>query len=174
MGFFKLIRDVGSIGLAPLTGGMSLFGASEDTRSKIPLVGGLTGAQSDAEKKLLKKQEEMAKEAAKQRRRNEQARLNSIGQSMLAFNPRNQVMAQMFGPEAAFTPDQFAKMAADPNAAERSANWGKGTEEERIYQAQAKQAEQRRQAMIRQNMQQPGPAAAPLQQRTPQASRRRG
>lgn len=173
MGFLNSLRDIGAVGLAPFTGGSSLFAASENTRSRIPLVGGLTGAQSDAEKQLLKKQEEMAKEAAKQRRRNEQARLNSLGQSMLAFNPRNQVMAQMFGPDAAFTPQQFAQMAADPNAPERAANWGKGTDEERQYQVQARDAERKRQAMIMNGMQQPGPGADPLQQRTPQAARRR-
>ncbi len=99
---------------------IATFGQSrlipEDTLAKIPGVNSLTGAKSDADKALLAKQEQLAQEARRQQERNAQARMQALGQSMLAFNPRNQAMAAMYGPEAAFTPDQFAQMANDPNA----------------------------------------------------------
>jgi hypothetical protein len=100
------------MGLFDLSSLNSILG--EDTTSKIPVLGSLTGAKSDEYKALLKKQEEMAKEMAARRQQQHNQSLQGLSQSMLAFNPRNQMMAQMFGPEAAFTPQQFAAMAQDP------------------------------------------------------------
>lgn len=116
MSFLNKLKDIGSMVLAPATGGLSLLGASEDTVARVPIVGGLMGAQSDAQKALIKKQEQMAAEAKAQQERNRQMRMQALGQSMLAFNPQNQMMAQMFGPQAAFSPQQFAQMAGDPGA----------------------------------------------------------
>lgn len=87
-----------------------------DTTSRIPGLNALTGAKSDATKALLKKQEQMAAETKAQQEKNARMRLQALGQSMLAFNPQNQMMAQMFGPQAAFTPQQFAAMTNDPGA----------------------------------------------------------
>lgn len=171
MGFFDSLRDVASVGLAPLTGGASLLGGSEDFRSRLPLVGGLTGAQSDAQKALLAKQKQMAEEAKKRQRINEQARMNALGQKILAFNPQNQMMAQMFGPEAAFSPQQFAQMAQNPMPQQA---WGTGTDEERINQVKDRDAERARQSMIMNNMRPLPGGPAPLDPRTPQAARRRG
>lgn len=181
MSFWDSVKDIGAVGLAPLTFGTSLFGASEDTRSKIPLIGGLTGAQSDAEKALIKKQQQMAEDARKQKIANEQARMNALGQQMLAFNPRNQVMAQMFGPEAAFSPQQMGQMAADPGAksdADYHKAWqesmasGKPMQGMNADDLARMEADRRRQAMVTGNMAPLPQAARPLQQRTPQAARR--
>lgn len=100
--------DIATLGTSRLLG--------ENTMSKIPGLNAIGGYTSDADKRLLAKQEQMAAEAKKQQERNAQARLQALGQSMLAFNPRNQMMAQMFGPEAAFSPQQFAQMGSDPGA----------------------------------------------------------
>jgi hypothetical protein len=162
----RSLIGLGTLGLSEAVG--------EDTMSKVPVLNALGGYQADSQKALEKKQQEMAEAMKKRQRHNEQMRLNALGQKMLAFNPQNQLMAQMFGPEAAFTPQQFAQMAADPAAAERAANWGKGTDEERENQVKDRDAEARRQAMIQQNMQPVPQGPAPFQQRAPQAARRRG
>jgi hypothetical protein len=86
----------------------------EDTTAKLPVLGSLTGSRTDEYKALIKKQEQMAREAAAQRKAQHQQGLQSLGQSLAAFGPRNQMMAQMFGPEAAFTPQQIGAMSADP------------------------------------------------------------
>jgi hypothetical protein len=181
MGLWDSIKDIGGVVAAPLTGGLSLVGMSENTRSKIPLLGGLTGAQSDAEKALIKKQQQMAEDARKQKIANEQARMNALGQQMLAFNPRNQVMAQMFGPDAAFSPQQMGQMAADPGAksdADYHQAWqqsmasGKPMQNMSADDLARMEADRRRQAMVAGNMQPLPRAAAPLQQRTPQPGRR--
>ena len=88
----------------------------EDFLSKIPVLGPLTGAKSNEYKALIKKQEQMAKEAELRAQQQHQQGLQSLNQGMLAFGPRNQMMAQMFGPEAAFSPQQMAAMASDPAA----------------------------------------------------------
>jgi hypothetical protein len=99
---------VGTLGLNKVLG--------EDTMSKIPGLNAIGGYQSDADKALIEKQKQLAEEAKRREEANAQARLQALGQSMLAFNPRNQMMAQMFGPEAAFSPEQFAQMGSDPMA----------------------------------------------------------
>lgn len=84
----------------------------------LPIIGGFFGGQSDAEKALVRKQEQMAAEV--RRRQQQQAlqapQLQGTAQSMLAFNPLNQAMARMYGAESAFTPAQLAKMVQNPNA----------------------------------------------------------
>lgn len=105
------------VGLATL-GGSELLG--ENTMSKIPVLNALGGFEPDSQKALVKKQEQLAAEAKKRAAQNAQARMNALGQSMLAFNPQNQMMAQMFGPQAAFSPQQMAQMAQDPGARSRA------------------------------------------------------
>jgi hypothetical protein len=95
-------------------GGSELLG--EDTMAKVPIFGPLSGAKTDEEKRLVEKQKQMAEEAKKRQAEMQRARMNALGQSMLAFNPQNQMMAEMFGPQAAFSPQQFAQMGNDPGA----------------------------------------------------------
>lgn len=173
------LDTLAKIGLAPVSGGMSL-GVGEDELARIPVVGGLLGAQSDEQKALLKKQQQMADELKRRAQQNQQARMNALGQQMLAFNPQNQLMAQMFGPDAAFTPDQFAQMVADPMANQQAAHeaWqrslasGKSMTPEEQEQYQRAQADLQRQAQVRQNMQPVGPGPAPLKLPAPAPARR--
>lgn len=129
-------------------------------------------SKGDAAKRLEAKQQQLAEEARRKEQQMQQARMNALGQSMLAFNPQNQMMAQMFGPQAAFTPEQFAEMAKNPIP--HATPWGTGTDEERFEQVKRRDAERARQAQIRGQMT-PLPAGpAPFQMRQPQAARRRG
>lgn len=166
MGFLDSMRKIGSVALAPVTGGLSLGAGGEDTVARIPFLGGFLGAETDSQKALVKKQEELAAEAKKRAQQNQQARMNALGQSMLAFNPQNQMMAQMFGPQAAFSPQQFAAMAQDPTVAGQP--WGTGTDEQRKAQV----ANQARQKQIAQQMQPLGPGPAPLKLPPPAAPKR--
>lgn len=185
------LDKLASIGLAPLTGGASLFAGGEDTVARIPIVGGLLGAETDSEKALLEKQKQLAEEAKKRQKQNEQARLNALGQQMLAFNPQNQLMAQMFGPDAAFTPQQFSQMASDPYAMgveqaqaaynqARMANPIDPKTRERSHivppevQANLERAYQNaaRQRQIEQQMKPVGPGPAPLRPMQPAPARR--
>lgn len=166
MGLLDGLKKIASVSLAPVTGGLSLGAGGEDMVARIPLVGGFLGAETDAQKALVKKQEELAKEAAKRAQMNANARMNALGQSMLAFNPQNQMMAQMFGPQAAFSPQQFAQMAQDPRVA--GVPWGSGTDEQR----QAQVADKARRQQIQQQMQPLGPGPAPLNMPRAAAPRR--
>ena len=104
--FGRAAIGIGTLGLSELAG--------EDFMSRVPLLGSLGGYKSDEEKRLMKTQEALAAEAKKRQRALQQRNLNTLGQRLTAFNPQNQLMAQMFGPQAAFTPEQFANMAANP------------------------------------------------------------
>lgn len=150
------------------TGGLSEV-IGEDTMSRVPVLNAIGGYESDAQKALIKTQQEMAADAKKRQEQNAQARMNALGQSLLAFNPQNQMLAQMFGPQAAFSPQQFAQMAADPRPQQP---WGTGTDQERRDQVLRKQEEERRQRMLAQGMQPLGPGPAPLRLPPPQAARK--
>lgn len=156
-------------GLTPLGMGYNVA-TNEDLRSKIPGLNELTGAQGDAEKALAAKQQQLAQEAAQRQKQMQQARMNALGQSMLAFNPQNQMMAQMFGPQAAFSPDQFAQMAKNPIP--DATPWGTGTDQQRQDQVTNRNAEQARQQQIRQQMQPVGPGPAPIRMPAPLPPRR--
>jgi hypothetical protein len=166
MGVFDSLKKIASVSLAPVTGGLSLGAGGEDMVARIPLVGGFLGAETDSQKALVKKQEQLAEETRKRAEQNAKSRMQALGQSMLAFNPQNQMMAQMFGPQAAFSPQQFAQMGADPTIAGQP--WGTGTDAQR--QAQVQDRDRRR--MIEQQMQPLGPGPAPLKLPPPQAGRR--
>lgn len=86
----------------------------EDLVAQIPVVNSVTGAKSDSEKQLLKKQEQLAREAKQRAQLNEQMRMRALQQSIGAFAPQNRVMAQMFGPDAAFSGKEMADMTANP------------------------------------------------------------
>jgi len=93
----------------------------EDFIDKVPVLGSFT--RSDEEKNLVKKQKAMAEEARKRQEQSRQTSMQALGQSMLAFNPQNQMMAQLFGPQAAFSPQQMAQMTADPAGGPQADQW---------------------------------------------------
>lgn len=172
---FRTLIGVGTLGLSELAG--------EDTMSKIPLLGSLGGYESDEKKALLAKQEELAKETAKRRQQMQRAGMNSLGQRLLAFNPQNQLMAQMFGPEAAFSPQQMGQMVQSPMGPPQPEadliNY-QGTDpkvrarlEAHLKQMQEFEAEeQQRKQIVQGGMTPLGPGPAPLQQRAPAPPRR--
>jgi hypothetical protein len=127
-----------------------------------------------AEKDLIKKQEEIAAAADARRAQVQQEGMNRLGQQMLAMNPMNQTMAEMFGPSAAYSPDQMAAMAADPGAVSQAdaAALSRHTDPESQAKVERAIADRKRQEMVRANTSPLGPGPAPLQQRTPQAARR--
>lgn len=172
---FRAAIGIGSLGLSELAG--------EDTMSKIPLLGSLGGYESDEKKALLAKQEELSKETAKRREQMQRAGMNSLGQRLLAFNPQNQLMAQMFGPEAAFTPEQFAQMVQSPMGPPQPdadlINY-QGTDPAVLARLEAYMKErgqfdaeeQKRQQGVQNGMTPLGPGPAPIQQRRPAPARR--
>lgn len=109
----------------PLTIG-ALFAASNpgvqqgvsNLLGKIPILGGIFGGgQTDAEKALVRRQQQMA-EMVRQRQQRQALtapQLQGTAQQMLAFDPLNRAMASMHGPGAAFTPQQMANMVQNPN-----------------------------------------------------------
>jgi len=183
MGLGDFFNDFNKTMLGPTGGLGSLLGmgdAEENLMAKIPVVNALTGAQSDTQKALLKKQEQLAAEAKQQQERNAKMRMQALGQSMLAFNPQNQMMAQMFGPQAAFSPQQFGQMASDPgamsaeafsNAREQSLRTGQpmGVSQQDMQRMRENEARKRQ---IAQQMTPLGPGPAPLRLPAPQQSRR--
>ena len=180
------LAALGTLGLSEVIG--------EDTRSKIPLIGPLSGARSDATKQLMATQQRLAEETRKQAERNQQMRMNALGQQMMAFNPQNQAVAQMFGPEAAFNPQQFAQMANDPGArsmadfqaAQQQAaptfnspiDPNTRTRQGQVMQGwsaqdlQRMQENERRKKMVEQNMTPLGPGPAPMQMPSAAPARR--
>jgi hypothetical protein len=166
-------------------GGTELLG--ENTMSKIPVLNALGGYEPDSQKALIKKQEQLAAEAKKRADENQRARMNALGQSMLAFNPQNQMMAQMFGPQAAFSPQQFAQMTGDPGArseADYKQAHAKAMEQpwagDRRLSTQGwsnedikrMQENERRKKMVEQQMTPLGPGPAPLRLPPAAAARR--
>ncbi len=159
-----------------------ITGKAENTLARVPVVGSLLGAKTDSEKALEGKQKQMAAEARKQQELNQQSRMNALGQQMLAFNPQNQMMAQMFGPQAAFQPEQLAQMAQNPMKPAYDEKWSnyKGTDPKTqadIEDYIKRKAEYDRQEAARRDMlmggiQQPGAGPAPIQMSAPQAARK--
>jgi hypothetical protein len=190
MGFGGFLKDGLQLGFDWTSGGLTRI-AGEDTLAKIPVLGAITGSKSDEQKALLKKQEELAKDAELQKKRNQQMRMQALGQSMLAFNPQNQMMAQMYGPQAAFNPQQMAQMAGDPGAqpiGDAEQAWlaaqnsgpidpktrqraGNIPPEVQANLERARENERRRK-MIEQQTTPLGPGPTPLKLPTPQAGRR--
>jgi hypothetical protein len=147
-------------------------------------IAALDQRKTAAEKALLAKQEQMAAEAKQRQQQMQTAGMNALGQRLLAFNPQNQMMAKMYGPEAAFAPEQFAAMAENPMKPppldpQLAANGGQGdpAKEAQIaqwkaQQAQFQQEEEKRRQMIMSGISPVGSGPAPLQQRAPQAARK--
>lgn len=189
---FLGIKSPGDAFVTATTFGLNKL-AGEDTMSKIPVLNAVGGYTSDADKQLLAKQQELAAEAKKQQERNAQMRMQALGQSLLAFGPRNAMMAQMFGPQAAFTPEQMAQMANDPgamNLQQAEQNWTANANAQPIDprtrrrdaqginpQVQADleraRANERRKQELMAQMPAPGPGPTPLGPRpAPQQARR--
>lgn len=141
----------------------------------------LTGGRTKEEKALVAKQEQMAAEAKVREGQQQDARMNQLGQQLLAFNPANQMMAQMYGPDAAFSPEQMATMTQGqaPPSDPKVLNYD-GTDQNMLRQKaelirrrnEFAAAEAQRREMMLNNWQQPGPGPAPMQMPTPQAARR--
>lgn len=142
----------------------------------------IAGGDSKERRALLAKQEELAMEAQRRRGQMQDARMNALAQQVLAFSPHNQTMAQLFGPQAAFTPEQAAGMVqgpkpppldpslvnykgGDPKKQAQVEEWVR-----RQKEYEASEAARREQVMG--GFQQPGPGPAPIRMPTPQAARR--
>lgn len=72
------------------------------------------GGDNDAMKKLIRKQEELAKQVSLDRIDRQIAGGNARGQQLAAFDPLNKTLARINGADSAFTPEQFAAMAKSP------------------------------------------------------------
>lgn len=94
----------GPVGAA-VGGGVGLLGS---------LTGLLGGDDDKAKKALLEKQRQLAAEAQRRREQLQRSHMRALTQQTMAFAPRNNVMAGMFGPDAAFTGKQIADMTANP------------------------------------------------------------
>ena len=142
------------------------------------------GADKKAKRELLRKQEQMAREMREHQHRMELARTQSTGQQMLAFNPQNQAMAEIFGPDAAFSPQQMAQMGANPMPPEtidpslvdmRTPNAQKQMQVEAYLRRKNEReaALKRQQEMIEQGMKPLPQGPAPLARQTTVAPARR-
>lgn len=113
MGLWDTVKNVGGLGLAPLTGGLSLLGTSEDFRSGLPVIGGLTGAKSNEQKALEQTQQRLAGEQKARMEQQRQIGMQNLANRLTAFAPMNNHLASR-GLQA-FTPQQMQQMAADPS-----------------------------------------------------------
>ncbi len=142
----------------------------------------IRGGGDDERRKLREKQEQIARETELRRQQQQQARMDAIGARVSAFNPHNQLLASMFGPQAAFQPEQLAGLAANPMKPQLDPELQnyRGTDDKkeqqiRDYMAAMEKynaAEAARKERVMGSIQRPGPGPAPLQQRTPLAAKR--
>ena len=140
------------------------------------------GGRTKEQDALIAKQGQLAKEAQIRQGQQQDARMNALGQQMLAFNPTNQMMAQMFGPGAAFQPEQVASMVQGqaPPQLDPSLIDYRGTDpaqrakvDEWIRrQKEFEAAESGRRDMVMGGMSPVGPGPAPVQMPQVQAARR--
>ena len=108
--------------------------------------------------------------------------MNAMSQQLLAFNPQNQAMAKMFGPEAAFAPSQIADMAKNPMVPQLSPELYDyaGTDPKKLAEINAfmadrkryQEQEQKRREMLTGGLSPLPQGPAPLQKRAPQPARR--
>lgn len=154
----------------------------EDFGSGIPIVGPLLGLESDEQKALVAKQQQLAREAKLRRAELDRQNLNSLGQSMLAFSPHNQVMSQIYGPQAAFSQTQMSAMIANPKGMpempqgmdQTSTDPRVQAEQERVMRERDewRANEERRRKLLEANFAPPAPGPAPLDPRRPAPARR--
>jgi len=159
----------------------SAWGGKLATAAAPFLINEALGGRTKEQDALIAKQEQLAKEAEIRQGQQQDARMNALGQQLLAFNPTNQMMAQMFGPGAAFTPQQVSTMAqGQPPPQNPALENYHGTDpkvqaqvEEYIRRKQEfDQAEAGRKNMIMGGMAPVGPGPSPVQMGPPQAARR--
>lgn len=171
------------------------FTAGEAIRDGVQVLGAvaplaideLTSGDTPEEQRLIAKQQQLAQEAKARIGQNQEAAMNALGQQLLAFNPRNQMMAKIYGPDAAFAPTDFAKMVQNPipppqMPPELQALAGKTTkntpEQDAAFRAYAEQLRQydegnrRRSEQMMSGIAPVGPGPSPLDPRTPQAARK--
>lgn len=81
-------------------------------------IGGLTdlfgGGDDGAMRALQRRQQELAAELERQRQETYKGRIQALNQGVQALAPYNNMVAQMVGPQAAFSGQQVAAMTADP------------------------------------------------------------
>lgn len=159
-----------SSGLSALSKGLIQGGVG----AGLPLlVQALTGGRTKEEKQLIAKQEQIAADVQRRQGEMQDARMNTLAQQMIAFNPRNQMLAQMFGPDAAFTPQQMSGFVQGPPPPSLPPN--PTADQKAAYDARMKQyqaSEAARQQMIANGFQAPGPGPAPINMPAPQAARK--
>lgn len=141
----------------------------------------LTAGKTKEQKQLIELQKQMALEAQQRQGQLQDQRMNQLGQQVLAFNPTNQLMAQMYGPQAAFSPEQAAQMVQgqEPPMNQDILNYA-GTDQAKLQQKREMirrhnewlQSEQQRRDMMMNNFQAPGPGPAPINMPAPQTARR--
>lgn len=142
----------------------------------------IRGGGDDERRRLQEKQEQIAREAQLRRQEQQQARMDALGNRMLAFDPFNQHMARMFGPEAAFQPEQLAALVENPNKPQLDPELMgyRGTDDKKERQIndymaardKYNAAEEARRNKVMGGIQRPGPGPAPIQPRTPLPARR--
>lgn len=133
------------------------------------------------QKQLMELQRQLALQAQQRQGQIQDERMNQLGQQVLAFNPRNQMLAQMYGPQAAFTPEQMATMvqgqepSMDPNILNYAGNdQGILRQKQEMIRRHNEwlKAESQRRDMVMNNFQAPGAGPAPINMPAPQAARR--
>lgn len=176
---------VGGAGGAAGSGGAAAF-AKNFGLPALEMLGPLaiqqaTGGRTKEQKKLVEVQQQMALEAQKRQGQVQDQRMNMLAQQVLAFNPRNQQLAQMVGPQAAFSPEQAAQMVQLPEPPQDPAVMNyTGNDQKILHQKQEMirrhnewlQSEQQRRQMMMGGFQAPGPGPAPINMPAPQAARR--
>jgi hypothetical protein len=145
------------------------------------LIQAALGGKTKEEKALIAKQTQLAQEAKVRQGQQQDARMNQLGQQLLAFNPSNQLMAQMYGPQAAFQPEQMAAMAQGQAPAQDPSIRNYMGDDQKKLQAKREMirrqdeydaAEAARRDMLMGGIQQPGPGPTPIQMSAPQAARK--
>lgn len=140
MGLWDTVKNVGGLGLAPLTGGLSLLGTGEDFRAGLPVIGGLTGAKSDEQKALEATQQRLAGEQKARMEQQRQIGMQNLANRLTAFAPMNAHVASR-GLQA-FSPQQMQQMAADPSGGPKAdpavQRWMSLTDQERQHVRDAK------------------------------------
>jgi hypothetical protein len=145
------------------------------------LIQAALGGKTKEDKALIAKGEQLAQEAKVRQGQQQDARMNKLGQQLLAFNPTNQLMAKMYGPQAAFQPEQMAAMVQG-QAPAYDEKWNNYTGTDPKVQKDVEEyirrkkeydlAEASRREMMLNGITAPGPGPTPIQMPTPQAARR--